>query len=556
MMKTPYSTTYSTNNFSPEQRPASQYSPLFTPEQRRFVEEIKLPSRLYLVSATEFDDQFLSLTPGDWRYRFSGKNKAILFASGSNFQKFSPEIITLLKYLTIEYIKENSASVADSFAHFVGRTLSDLDSFSRDTFVAKLEQLVVEVERKNSNNSQFYYTLYALRKLERRKFFKSKGDKGDLEDLLLEVPRPRNLNWGRYQNLDLVVPNEVCFMIENGVQQWASKLCPKLDSKEAKIVHLNRIKRLVKPGILMDCIITGIVYYTGARPVQISKMAGGDYVVDTENKHGMRYSFLVPYAKKTKINIDRVRIAIPEELGKLITLYKLISGIGEHDALFPVRASSIQMVDQAIKTMLFEFSSQDIKEAVKNHGYELPSYPASLFRHNVGHSMAMNGASAPEIAYILGHSNYVVADRYIAATPEMTDIREQALGRNPVFKNMMALMLTGNITHSSEWQGRRVAASIGGKLHHNIGGCNYGENICPFSQGRGCYGCLYFMPFTDGSHKEVLDSFFDEIDEVRNVADDAGLMNHPLMTELVRRKDHVIQVIVRIEMLKTKEEIV
>ncbi|CAH6852705.1 conserved hypothetical protein [Vibrio chagasii] len=556
MKKTLCSTTHLTNNLIPEQCPTKQCSPLFTPEQFQYVEDIKLPSRLYLVSATEFDDQFLSLIQEDWRYRFSGENKAILFASGSLFHKLSPETITLLKYLTIEYIKENSASVADAFARCVGRTFSDLKNFSRETFIAKLEQLVVDVDRTHSNNSQFYYTLYALRKLDRLKFFKSTGDKGDLEDWLLEVPRPRNLNWGRYQNLDLVIPNEVCFMIENGVQQWASTLCPKLDSKEAKTAHLNQIKKVVKPRDLIDCIVTGIVYYTGARPVQISKMAGGDYVVDTENRYGMRYSFLVPYAKKTKQYIDRVRIAIPEELGKLITLYKLISGIGEHDALFPTKSSSINMVDKSIKNMLLEFSSRDIKEAVKNHGYELPSYPASIFRHNVGHSMAMNGASATEIAYILGHSNYVVADRYIAATPEMADIREQALGRNPVFKNMMALMLTGNITRGNDWQGRRVAASIGGKLHHNIGGCSYDENICPFSQGRACYGCLYFMPFIDGCHEEVLNSFFDEIDEVRNVADDAGLMNHPLMTELVRRKDHVIQVIVRIEMLKTKEEIV
>lgn len=44
----------------------------------------------------------------------------------------------------------------------------------------------------------------------------------------------------------------------------------------------------------------------------------------------------------------------------------------------------------------------------------------------------------------------------------MADIREAALGRNPVFKNMMALMLTGNLVHSSEWEGRNVAGSIGG----------------------------------------------------------------------------------------------
>ncbi|WXN18142.1 hypothetical protein WHU47_19915 [Escherichia coli] len=73
----------------------------------------------------------------------------------------------------------------------------------------------------------------------------------------------------------------------------------------------------------------------------------------------------------------------------------------------------MKMVEASLKKMLFRFSPQEIQEAVKNDDYQLPVYTASLFRHNVGHSMAMSGASAPEIAYILGQSSYVVADRYI-----------------------------------------------------------------------------------------------------------------------------------------------
>ncbi|MCG9561133.1 site-specific integrase [Vibrio chagasii] len=527
---------------------------LFTSEQLEWIDSIKLPKRLLLLSATEFDDQFLTLT-SDWRYRYSCSNKAILFASGKNFVDLSSSLVKLLKYLTVEYIKEHSASTANWFAEGLARVFSELESVSRESLIAKLRELVAKVDRNASDNSHFYYTLNALRKLERSDFFKSTGDKGDLEDLLLEVPRPRNPHWGRYQNLDLVIPDEVSLMIENGVQLWASKLCPSLETKEAKAKHLEKVKKVAKIDVLRDCIITGIVYYVGARPVQIGKMAGGDYVVDTMNEHGLRYSLLVPYAKKSKLTIDRVRIALPEELGKLITLYKYLEKIGDEDPLFPTKLSSAPMVDKSIKSMLLKFSPKEIQEAVKNEDYKLPVYSASLFRHNVGHSMAMNGSSAAEIAYILGHSNYVVADKYIAATPEMADIREMALGRNLVFKNMIALALTGNLVHNTKWKGRRVAASIGNKLHHHIGGCNYEENICPFSQGRGCYGCLYFMPFTDGEHEEVLDSFFDEIDEVRDVADDTGQLYHPLMTELVRRKDHVIQVIARIKMAQAKEEI-
>ncbi|PME61946.1 integrase [Vibrio lentus] len=550
MMKISHSATYLTNNVAQDQIPSKESSSLFTSEQLQWIDSLKLPSRLFLMSATEFDDQYLNITPSDWRYRFSGDNKAILFSRGVRFRNLSPQVLKLIKYLTINYIKEHSASNADKFARFVALSFSQVEEISRESLIAKLQQLVAKVGRNHSDNSQFYFTLYALRKLDRAQFLKK--TKGELENLLLEVPRPLNSNWGRYQNLDLVIPDEVCLMIENGIQEWSSKLCPKLDSKELMDAHLEKVKKVADLDVLRDCIIIGIVYYTGARPVQISKMAGGDYVMDTENKSGMRWSLLVPYAKQTKLTIERVRVAIPEELGQLVTLYKHLSGIGEEEQLFETKISTTQMVDNSIKNMLFKFSPKDTQEAVRVEGYELPTYPASLFRHNVGHSMAMNGASAAEIAYILGHSNYTVADRYIAATPEMADIREQALGRNPVFKNMMALMLTGNLIQSTEWQGRLVAGSIGGKLQHHIGGCNYEENTCPFSQGRSCYGCLYFIPFIDGKHKEALDSFFVELDELRNVADDAGLLYQPIMTELVRRKDHVLQVIARIEMFKAK----
>ena len=547
MTKTSHSI-YSINNLEQEQ----QGSSLFTSEQVEWIDAIELPKTLFLMNAAEFDDQLLTLN-SDWRYRFSGANKAILFATGRNFRGLSSSSIKLMKLLTVEYIKENSASGANWFAEGLATIFRELEAVSRESMIAKLRELVNKVDRNQSDNSHFYFTLYALRRLDRSNFFKSTGDKGDLEDLLLEVPRPRNANWGRYQNLDLVIPDEVCLMIENGVQLWASKLCPKLETKESKIKHFEKLKKTVKVDVLRDCIIVGVIYYTGARPVQFGKMAGGDYVVDTMNQHGMRYSFLVPYAKQPKLPLHRVRVAIPEELGKLITLYKHLEKIGDEDQLFPTKSASSAMVNKSIKNMLLKFSPKEIQEAVKTKGYKLPIYPATLFRHNVGHSMAMNGASATEIAYILGHTNYTVADKYIAATPEMADIREQALGRNPVFKNMMVLMLTGNLIHSSKWEGRRVAASIGGKLHHHVGGCKYKENICPFSQGRACYGCLYFMPFTDGNHKAALDSFFDEIDETRNIADDTGQVHHPVMTELVRRKDHVLQVMARIEMVQAKE---
>lgn len=535
-----------------DQIQTEQSTPLFTHEQLNWIKSTELPSRVFLKSATEFDDHFLYLH-NDWRFRYSGENKSIAFSKGKNFKKLHPETIKLIKIISLKYIEENSASVVDDFAIGLAMTFADISSVTRDNLLAKLYALVAKVKRKHADNKQFYFTLFALRKLDRLKFFKSTDGKEDLEELLLELPRPRNGNWSVYQNLDMVIPEEVCLMIENGIQRWASYLTPSLKTKDEKIAQLKKIKNVLNLDELRDCVITGIVYYVGSRPVQLDKMAGGDFVIDTKNEHGSRFSILIPYAKKSKLTIERIRVAIPEELGKLVMLYMRLANIGKEDALLQKKSTSNKPVNDAIKRMLLLFSPKEIQKAVENKDYKLPVYTASLFRHNVGHSMAMNGASATEIAYILGHSSVVVAERYIAATPDMADIREQALGRNPVFKNMIVLMLTGNLVHSSKWTGRRVAGSIGGKLHHHLGGCDYEEDICPFSQGRACYGCLYFKPFTDGKHHDVLDSFNDELAEVRNVADDTAVVNHPLLKELTRRKQHVIQVIARIEMAATQE---
>nr|WP_255257977.1 site-specific integrase [Aliivibrio wodanis]VVV06171.1 hypothetical protein AW0309160_03655 [Aliivibrio wodanis]VVV06798.1 hypothetical protein AW0309160_04292 [Aliivibrio wodanis]VVV06849.1 hypothetical protein AW0309160_04343 [Aliivibrio wodanis]VVV06948.1 hypothetical protein AW0309160_04442 [Aliivibrio wodanis] len=530
-----------------------QSSPLLTPEQMAWVNTTILPTRIFLKGATEFDDQWLSLE-GDWRFRYSGTNKGIPFADGKHFKDLNPKILKLIKLVSVEYIKENSASVVDDLAKYLAITFSQIEEITRENLLSKLRSIVADAERNGSDIAQFYYTLFGLRALDRLDFFKSSDEKADLEDLLLELPRPRNSNWGVYQNLDNVIPSEVCHMIESGIQRWASKLTPQLKTKEEKFAHLQTIKEMINLDRLCDCVITGIVYYVGMRPVQLGKTACGDIVVDTQNEHGNRFSILVPYAKKSKLTIDRIRVAIPDELGKLILLYKRLKGLTDGDCLIPKKSSSYKPVNDAIKRMLLLFSPDEIKKAVAEEDYELPVYTASLFRHNVGHSMAMNGASATEIAYILGQSSLVVAERYVAATPDMADIREQALGRNPVFKNMLILMMTGDVVLSTKWNGRKVACTIGGKLHCHMGGCSYEESACPFSQGRACYGCLYFRPFSDGHHEAVLSSFNDEIDSIRNVADDTNTKNHPLLVELTRRKQHVMQVIARIQIIEEKKE--
>ncbi|EOW0835805.1 tyrosine-type recombinase/integrase [Vibrio parahaemolyticus] len=537
----------SSNNVTPLNFSVTDDSP-FSSEQLTWISEIELPNRVFLKGADRSDDKTLTLDD-DWRFYFSGAEHYIGFQSSPIFSELGSIKVSLIKFVAVCYLRENPSSRVRNVCYSLAHYFRGCEHFTKATFLAHLEHLATRNhELKGKDKETFYHVLYALRALDRAGFFKSTDDsKEDLEDQLLFIPRPPSDTFGVYENLDNVIPLEVCAMIQDGITRWASKLTPSLKSKAEIEAHLSIIKAKVSLDSLRDCVILGLTYYTGGRPVQLAKLYASDIFRDTKNEAGNRYSLLLPFAKKSKKNPHPILIALPDELGRLIKLYIRLAKISPDEPLLPKSKSTTSAASDAIQRMLFRFSPQETKDAVNEGLLELPRYTSTLYRHNVGHSMAMSGASATDIAYILGHSNDTVASRYIAVTPDIADIREQALGRNPVFKNMIALMLTGNLVHSENWDGRRVAGSIGGILHTHIGGCGYEEPICPFSQGRACHGCIYFHPFLDGLHKEVYDAFGREVDELIKITVDANLHKHPLGNDLIRRQRNVANVISRIE---------
>ncbi|MER1720178.1 site-specific integrase [Proteus terrae] len=327
-----------------------------------------------------------------------------------------------------------------------------------------------------------------------------------------------------------------------------------MNSPKEKKELFTKIKELQIESQLLDCIILGLCFITGARPVQLSKIAVQDICIDAQSNLTTRFSVMIPYAKKTKVNIERIAVALPDELGKLIYLYIALSQLTSSDPLLPQKVSSVIMVNDAINRQLIRFSSLAFQEAVKNNATIVPRYTSSLFRHNVGHSMALNGSSAEEIAYILGHSSTVAAGYYISSTPSLAEIRENALGSNPVFQNMIALMMTGSLVQRNDWIGRKVAGNINNQFHCNIGGCTYDNTLCPFSQVRACYGCLYFKPFIDGEHQKVFDSINEELTQLIKQTDSNHIESHPLIAEITRRKQHIMMVMTRIQLHSSRND--
>lgn len=338
----------------------------------------------------------------------------------------------------------------------------------------------------------------------------------DYEDLEF-IPRPNAYNWDIYQDIDNLLEPFEKNMISKGLFEMATALA------KGKSYDIRELKQAS---------ILGLSYVTGARPVQLAKLAVRDLRIDTCNINTglIRYSILLPYVKQRRLTTERLLLAIPPEIGALIKHYVDRAQLLSNDKMFDMGVSAPAFVSQSIRQTILNFSPPDYQTAVARGEAAPPSITPTDLRHNVGHSLAMQGASAEEIAHILGHSSVVVAKHYILATPALALIRAKALGSNPVWQNMVAMMLTGKLVPSKEWLGRRVVGMVGDRLHYEIGGCARTDDECPFCEVRCCYGCLYYRPFLDGQHQDVLDSILKEVDELIAVSDSVGNAHNPLIS--------------------------
>ena len=176
-------------------------------------------------------------------------------------------------------------------------------------------------------------------------------------------------------------------------------------------------------------------------------------------------------------------------------------------------------------------------------------YSFSDFRHHVGYSLAMAGSSAEEIAYILGHSSVVTARHYIFFFFLLAQIRAQALGKNSLYRQIIAMLLTGRLIYKKDWHQKKVLGNIGSKIHYDIGGCSY-EDKCLFQPVRNCYGCMYFHPFIDANHNHVLESIQNEINDLIKLSDGIGVSRNPLIRVHESTKFEIESVIARCALQK------
>lgn len=471
------------------------------------IESLYTPAIIKFHRADKFDSKFIQTFNDVWTFIYSGERIQL------NFSKLLSFEIKLAKYFLASYIQANTPSSLDVIFYAYVYAIKFLKRNQLKLNFHNLKSIMINLAK--VDNQTYYYNLKFLAKLLFLEGFY--GFKIEQEYELEFLERPKSFNSKLYyQQYEDPIDYPTITMIQQGFSQLNHQL--KQDSLE------------VTNQTLTNSSILGLIYVSGLRPVQLAKLSVEDIKVDTtrttDNFH--RYSVLIPYAKQARYVHEKIAVKLPEEVAEIILSYIERFNLNPDEKLFDMGENAAHFCSTAINTQLFAFSPKPYRDAVLAGEMIRQKYSFSDFRHHVGYSLAMAGSSAEEIAYILGHSSVVTARHYIFSTPQLAQIRAQALGRNTLYKQMIAMLLTGRLVYRQEWKQKKVMGNIGHKIHYDIGGCSYNTK-CLFQPVRNCYGCIYFHPFIDADHSNVLESIQREINDLIRLSDGIGISRNPLI---------------------------
>ena len=489
----------------------------------------KLPKIVKFLIAEKFDDKFLVSTSNIWNFFYSGNREKI------NFSKFSQNETILLKFFLIVFSQRNTPSSLGQKSYSFTILLNYLKKNNLNFSYENLKCFLINIAPIEEKSLVYSHIKFLLRLLIVEDF-----PKFDISnDYELEfIPRPKSFNSKLfYQQYEDPIDYPLISIIQKGFIKVNK--------------DINDSENTIDDQTLLYTSILGLTYTTGLRPVQLAKLSVNDIKLDTTRSIDQfnRYSILIPYAKQIRYVYERIAVKLSEEIAQIIIAYIKRFNLNPNDKLFDMGENSSRFCSIAINTQLLDFSPKLYREAVLAGELLQQKYSFSDFRHHVGYSLAMAGASAEEISYILGHSVLVTARHYIFSTPELAQIRANALGRNFLYKHMIAMLLTGRLIYKNEWKQKKVLGNIGSNIHYDIGGCAYPDK-CLFQPVRNCYGCMYFHPFIDANHTAVLQSIQNEIDDLIKLSDSIGIARNPLIRIHESTKFEIESVIARCKIYK------
>ncbi|WP_208446424.1 hypothetical protein, partial [Vibrio sp. B1ASS3] len=451
-----------------------------TQEQADFINKMSLPSVMEITQASEFDTPLVQTKSDRWEFIRLGQKHVLIFDLDEYRNK-------LLKSLSVIYAESHMAPLGKNSFNIIKKVLKESNEISFNAFRAYLER------KAKTDKSTGYFEVKAITKYLIRLGFPCFDI--DDEEELLRVATPNVTDpFLRYQEVEDTMPTHFKSLIANRLVEFSThEGLQSLSDEEVKNLS-----------------ILGLSFNIGPRPQQFAMMKGLSVkLLAANHKTSLkRYEVAVPLAKQQEVPVDEPKVALSQEIGVIVDEYKKRFAIGDNEPLFPYNRNSgtpsSKAIHYALNDALLFIQTEETKEKIRLNKMHRPIYTAYDFRHNIGHSMAMAGASAEEIAMVLGQTTTVAAQFYIMSTPDLALLKHKSLGQNPVWKDMMGLLLTGYLIDESEWSGETVSGMLKGKLILRIGGCNRTQSKCHLAKVRSCYGCFYFRPFKDLSKHEVV----------------------------------------------------
>lgn len=499
---------------------------LFSEAQINRIDSLHIPVLIRFMLADRYDTKFINSTCDTWEFTYSGLKNIIKF-DGLDYHE-----VKLLKYFLAYYVQVNSPSSLYLSANKIKSLFNEIVERGMEFSYKSFETILLELA-KNIQSSRDYYRVKLFIKLMIVEGF-DLFEESD-EDKLEILERPSSFNSQLfYQETEDTISKPTITMIQNGFAKLNSEITQ---------------KRSIADNTIKNASILGLIYVTGMRPVQLSKLSVEDIKIDTYTEEGdyMRYSILVPYAKQGRFNHAKISTKLPEEIATVILQYIKQFKLFTNHQLFDLGNYAVTYCTTAINEQLFEFSPQEYQQQVSNGELIQIRYTSTQFRHHVAYSMALSGASAEAIAYILGHSSLVTARHYIFASPNLAQIRAIALGRNPVYQQMIAMLMTGDIITNEQDYGENIAGFVNNKMHSNIGKCSYKDD-CFLEPVRSCYGCVYFHPYAHGHHKKVLECVQNELESIIHISDAVYNSSNPIIAIHEATKFEIESVIKRCEL--------
>lgn len=492
-------------------------SPQLSHDQIVFIQNLNLPRKVTQSTSSTFDIAEATTAPDKWRFIIGAEHEVF------NFKKLYDENLRKLAKMCCVWLIASGRVIRNNQYNRLIKCF-----FVREFSFNGIRSLLGSC----LDNPDLYFEVKAILRLLCQYDMPGFGFAG--LDKFLSLPLPKMSNpFLKYQDLENAFPSALKGLITKSLLSASNR---RHSLSERELVSFTNL---------------GICYFVGLRPIQYAALTAGHFKLDThEHSSGLyRYSINLPYAKQSKVTTDTIKIALPQELGLLIQEYIERNNLNTNERFYLSDDYVTNFLNECIQDALLLSYPSDIQQVVQKGEYILPRLTTTCFRHNVGHSLALSGASAEEIAHILGHSSIVAASYYISATPELAMLKSKVLGDNPVWQNMVTLMLTGDLIAPEEWDGYTVSGSLGDQLHIKIGGCCRTSSACPLTKVRSCYGCFYFRPFKKISkHTAVLESLEKQIINTLVISEQSGCSTNPALTVLQNLKGEVQMVINRLNM--------